>query len=79
MAAVPKKLKFVLFGFGPKINAIAATVLEFLGLGCLVVGIIGSVQQKMLWMDPYGWFYTTIALWIWAIWLWFCAYTAAKD
>jgi hypothetical protein len=79
MAAVPKHLKPLLFGMSPKINAMFATVLEFLGLACLVMGIISDVQQKMMWMDPYGWFYTAIALWIWAIWLWFCAYTAAKE
>ena len=50
MAAVPKKLKSLLFGMGPKVNAIVATVLEFLGLACLIVGIIsGSSRNVGLW------------------------------
>jgi hypothetical protein len=79
MAAVPKKLKFVLFGMGPKINATFATVLEFLGLACLIVGIISGFKNDAVGLWSTEWFLITIALWIWAIWLWFCAYTAAKE
>jgi len=80
MAAVPKKLRFLLFGMGPKFHAIVAMVLEFLGLGCLIVGIVGSVIDKGLGMWwPTDWFFVAIALWIWALWSWLTAYVAAKD
>jgi hypothetical protein len=79
MAAVPKDLKFFLFGMGPKFHSIAALVLEFLGLGCLIVGIVGSVMDKSLGMWwPTDWFFIAIALWIWALWSWLTAYFAAK-
>lgn len=77
--AVPKKLKFMLFGMGPKVNAIVATVLEFLGLASLIVGIISGFTDKAIGMWSTEFFLVTIALWIWALWLWLCAYLAAKD
>ncbi|HEY55457.1 MAG TPA: hypothetical protein G4N91_04195 [Dehalococcoidia bacterium] len=80
MAAVPKKLRFLLFGMGPKFHATVALVLEFLGLACLIVGIVGSVIDKGLGMWwPTDWFFVAIALWIWALWSWLTAYVAAKD
>ncbi len=80
MAAVPKKLRFLLFGKGPKFHATAALVLEFLGLACLIVGIVGSVIDEGLGMWwPTDWFFVAIALWIWALWSWLTAYVAAKD
>jgi len=79
MAAVPKHLKPLLFGMSPKINATFATVLEFLGLACLIVGIISGFKNDAVGLWSTEWFLITISLWIWAIWLWFCAYTAAKE
>ena len=80
MAAVPKKLRFLLFGMGAKFHATVAIVLEFVGLGCLIVGIVGSVTDQGLGMWwPTDWFFVAIALWIWALWSWLTAYVAAKD
>jgi Mn2+/Fe2+ NRAMP family transporter len=79
MAAVPKKLKFLLFGRGPKFHAMVAIVLEFLGLACLIVGIISAVTEKDVGMWSTEWFLITIALWIWALWSWLTAYVAAKE
>ena len=80
MAAVPKGLKFLLFGRGPTFHAKAALIMEVLGLACLIMGIIGSVLDKGLglWW-PTDWFLITIALWIWALWSWLTAYTGAKE
>jgi Mn2+/Fe2+ NRAMP family transporter len=79
MAAVPKKLRFVLFGLGPKVNAIMAIVCEFLGLACLVPGLISAVSNKDVGMWSTEWFLITIALWIYGLWWWLTAYVAAKD
>ncbi len=79
MAAVPKKLKSLLFGMGPEINATVATVLEFLGLACLIVGIVSGVMDKELGLWSTEWFLIMIGLWVWALWLWLCAYFAAKE
>jgi len=79
MAAVPKKLKFLLFGMGAKWHAQVAMVLEFLGLACLIVGIISGAMDKALGLWSTEWFLLAIAIWIWGLWAWLCAYTAAKE
>ena len=79
MAAVPKKLKSLLFGMGPKINATFATVLEFLGLACLIVGIISGFKNDAVGLWSTEWFLIAIVLFIWGLWHWLCAYAAAKD
>jgi hypothetical protein len=80
MAAVPKELRFLMFGRGPKFHAMAAIVLEVLGLACLILGIIGSVIDEGLglWW-PTDWIFIAIALWVWALWSWFTAYFGAKE
>jgi hypothetical protein len=79
MAAVPKELRFLLFGRGPKFHAKAALFLEFLGLVCLIMGIIGSAMSKELGLMPTYWFLMAIAIWIWALWSWLTAYVGAKE
>jgi len=79
MAAVPKKLKFLLFGMGPKFHGTVAFILEILGLASLVLGIIAGFKQDYVGLYSLEWFLIAIALWIWALWQWLCAYTAAKE
>jgi hypothetical protein len=79
MAAVPKKLKFLLFGRGAGFHARVAMVLEVLGLACLIVGIISGAMDRLLGLWSTEWFLITIALWILGLWSWLCAYTAAKE
>ncbi len=79
MAAVPKELKFLLFGRGPKFHATVALVLEIIGLICLILGLVSGFTDDTVGMWSTEWFLVTIALWIWAIWSWLCAYTAAKE
>jgi hypothetical protein len=79
MAAVPKKFKFLLFGMGPKFHATVAIILEFLGLICLILGIISGFTDETVGMWSTEWFLVTIALWIWALWSWLTAYLAAKE
>jgi hypothetical protein len=79
MAAVPKELRFLLFGRGPKFHAKAALVLEFLGLICLIMGIIAGAMSKELGLAPSYWLLMAIALWIWALWSWLTAYVGAKE
>lgn len=79
MAAVPKNLKFLLFGMGPKFHATLAFVLEILGFIFLILGIISGFTDDTVGMWSTEWFLVTIALWIWALWSWLCAYFAAKE
>ncbi len=79
MAAVPKKLKFLLFGMGAKFHGTVALVLEFLGLICLILGIIAAFKNDSIGIWSTEWFLIAIALWIWALWSWLTAYVAAKE
>ncbi len=80
MAAVPKNLKFLLFGMGPKFHATVAFIMEILAFACLVIGIVSGVKYEAvfeLWSTE--WFLIAIALFIWGLWSWLCAYVAAKE
>ena len=80
MATIPKNLKFMLFGMGPRFHSTVAIILEFLGLACLILGIISGVKYEAvggLWSTE--WFLIAIALWIWGLWAWLASYFAAKE
>jgi hypothetical protein len=79
MVAIPKSLKFLLFGMGPRFHGIMAFVLEIIGLVFLILGMISGFTDETVGMWSTEWFLVTIALWIWALWSWLCAYTAAKE
>jgi hypothetical protein len=80
MAEIPKNLKCLLFPpIGARVMALCAFVLEILGLGSLVMGIITDVKQEMIGLDPYCWIFVAIALFIYGLWWWFTAYLAAKE
>jgi hypothetical protein len=79
MAAVPKKLKFVLFGMGPKFHGTVAFIMEILGFITLVLGIISGFKNDAVGLWSTEWFLIAIVLFIWGLWSWLCAYTAAKD
>jgi hypothetical protein len=79
MADVPKDLKFLIFGRGPKFHAQAAIILELVGLVCLVIGIISAAANNGLGLGSGNWFLLTIALWLWGMWSWFTAYVGAKE
>jgi hypothetical protein len=78
MAAVPKKLKFLLFGMGPRFHARAALFIEALGLLCLLLGIIAGFASKDIGLWSSEWFLLAIAFLIWGLWSWLTAYTGAK-
>lgn len=79
MAEIPKDLKFLLFGRGARWHARSGMVLDVLGLVCFIVGIVGDVANKVPGLEPTNWFLMAIGLWVWGLWGWFCAYTAAKE
>jgi hypothetical protein len=79
MAAVPKNLKFVLFGMGPKFHGTVAVILEFLALACLILGVIAASMNDAVGIWSTEWFLIAIALFLYGIWSWLCAYVAAKE
>ena len=79
MADVPKGLKPLMFGRGPKFHARVSLVLEILGLVSLVLGIISAATDEALGLGATNWILIAIAVWIWAFWSWLTAYFGAKE
>ena len=79
MADIPKDMRFMIFGKGAKWHARSMMVLNWLGLACLIVGIIGDAINMTLGLESLNWLVIAIALWIWGLAAWLCAYFAAKE
>ena len=79
MAEIPQEVKKLLFGKGALWHARVALVLDLLGLGCLIVGIVGDVMNKVPGLEPTNWFLMAIGFWIWGFWAWYASYAAAKE
>ena len=79
MAEVPKGLKPAMFGRGPKFHTWVSLFLEFLGLACLVLGVVAAATDQALGLGSTNWILVAIAVWIWAFWSWLTAYLGAKE
>jgi len=79
MAQVPRGLRFLLFGMGPKWHASMAQIFDWLGLACLVVGIVASAMDEKLGLGPTNWLLVAIALILFSLYAWLCAYFAARE
>ena len=73
------ELKKMIFGRGAKYNAKGMVVLEVMGFGCLIVGIIGDAINKVPGLEPTNWLLLGIAFLIASLFSWLCAYFAAKE
>ncbi|GAI55610.1 unnamed protein product [marine sediment metagenome] len=79
MAEIPKDLKPLLFGKGPRWHARSMRVLNWLGLACLIVGIVGDATNTVPGLEPTNWLIMAAALWLWGLGAWLAAYFAAKE
>ena len=79
MANVPDNMKFLLFGVGPKPHAITMLTVNFLGLACLIVGIISGFIDEELGLGATNWVLVAIALEVWGLAEWLIAYFGAKE
>jgi len=79
MAEIPKELRPVLFGRGPRWTAISALIIESAGLVTLLLAIISAAADNALGLGAGNWFLLTIALFVWGLSAWFCAYFGAKE
>ena len=79
MADIPKDMRFMIFGKGAKWHARSMMVLNWLGLACLIVGIIADAINMTLGLETTHWFIMTIAFWVWGLAAWLTAYFAAKE
>ena len=79
MAEIPKDMRFMIFGKGAKWHARSMFVLNWLGLACLIVGIVADAINVTLGLETTHWFIMTIAFWLWGLASWLTAYFAAKE
>jgi hypothetical protein len=79
MAEIPKNMRFMIFGRGAKWHARTSMVLDWLGMACLIIGIIASAINNGLGLGAINWILIAIALIIWGLWAWFTAYFASKE
>jgi len=79
MADIPKEMRFMIFGKGAKWHARSMMVLNWLGLVCLIVGIVADAINMTLGLETTHWFIMTIAFWLWGLASWIAAYFAAKE
>jgi len=79
MAEIPKDMRFMIFGMGARWHARSMMVLNWLGLACLIVGIISGAMGKALGLWSTDWILIAIALWLWGLASWLTAYHAAKE
>ena len=79
MAEIPKDMRSMLFGKGARWHARVAMTVNWLGLGCFIVGIVGDAINKVPGLEPTNWFIMAAALWLWGLSAWIAAYSAAKE
>ena len=79
MSEIPQDLKKLLFGKGARWHAWSAVVLMYLGLVCLIIGIIGDASNRVLGLEPTNWLILAGVLWIMGFSAWVTAYYTAKE
>lgn len=79
MAEIPQDMKRLLFGMGPKWHATVSMVLDSVGMITLILSIISAATDNELGLGAGNWFLLTIALFVFGLSAWFCAYFGAKE
>ena len=77
MAEIPQNMKFLLFGKGARWHAKVALVLDSIGIVTLIIAIISAATNNALGLGSSNWFLLTIALLVWSLHAWLCAYFGA--
>ena len=79
MAEIPKDMKRLLFGMGPRWHAKTSMVLDSVGMITLILSIISAATNNALGLGAGNWFLLTIALFLFGLSALFCAYFGAKE
>jgi hypothetical protein len=79
MAQIQKDMKRLLFRMGPKFSASNAVVMDWLGIACLVIGIVASARGTDIALGATNWLLIAIALWVYGLWAWLAGYLGAKE
>ena len=79
MSEIPQNVKFLLFGFGPKMHAQMALIANLLGIVSVIVGILSAAMKNPLVLGTTNWFLLSIIFFVWGMTFWFAAYFGAKE
>ena len=79
MAEIPQNTKFLLFGKGPRWHAKWSMGLDSAGIVTLILSIVSAATNNALGLGAGNWFLLTIALFLFALSAWLCAYFGAKE
>jgi len=79
MAEIPENVKYLLFGYGPRLHALMAFIANLLGIVSFVLGIVSTAIKSRLGLDGTAWFLLTIIFFQWNLSFWLSAYFGAKE
>jgi hypothetical protein len=79
MAEIPDDLKRVLFESKPKRCVWVSAFWTYVGVACMIVGIVSDAINMKLGLISTNWFILAVGLWMMAIFTWFTAYISAKE
>ena len=79
MTEIPQDLKSLLFGKGAVWHVKLSLIVKWLGVACMIVGIIGAAIDKSLGLGALNWLVLSLIFWVWGIAAWLCAYFCAKE
>jgi hypothetical protein len=69
----------LLFRMGPRFSATNAIVMDWLGIGCLVTGIVAAARGTDIGLGATNWISIAIALWVYGLWAWLAGYFGARE
>ncbi len=79
MAEISKNVKFLLFGFSPRVTAQMALIINILGMASTILGIVSARTDSSPGLDADNWFLLAIVFFIWGLSFWLVAYFGAKE
>ncbi len=79
MGQIQKDMKRILFRMGPRFSGINAIVMDWLGIACLVIGIVSGARGADIGLGATNWILIAIAVWVYGFWAWVAAYFGAKE
>ena len=79
MAEVPENVRYLLFGYGPRLHALMALIANLLGIIAFLLGIVSAATKIPIGLEGSTWFLLTIIFFLWSLSFWFSAYFGAKE
>ena len=79
MVEIPDDVKRMLFERNPKLCCRMNSILTYLGIAFMLIGIISDAMNKVLGLESTHWFIMAVGFWMLGIFTWFRGYYSAKE